>query len=569
MIEDIFIKLSLVILIAVAVSFIVRLLKQPLIIGYILTGILVSPYVFSIIKSQGEFVAFSHLGISLLLFIVGLNLNPKIIKEVGKVSILTALGQFFLTSSLALAIGLLFGFSLTTSLYIAVALSFSSTIIIMKLLADKGDIDTLYGRISIGFLIIQDLIAILILIFLSSASGELGFSSIVVRILLGVGSIVALFFFGIYLMPAITKFVARSQEFLLLFSIGWCLALAAIFNYLRFSTEIGALLAGITLSVSPYRYEIGSKIKPLRDFFLVIFFVLLGSQMIFTDISKYIIPIIVFSVLVLVGNPIIVFLIITLMGYTKRNSFLSGMTVAQISEFSLIVLALGVTRKDITPEILSLVTMVGLITIAGSTYFIMYSSKIYPLLSKYLRIFEKKGKKIDEHKYHSSKNYHVILFGHNRIGYDLIHSIKKLGKKFLVVDYNPEIIVALAKQKIEARYGDADDSELLDELNLSKARMVISTIPDLETNLLLIKKVKERNQNAILIVVSHHIDDSLKLYEEGATYVVMPHFLGGRHTATLIERYKFGADKFLKERIAHIEHLKMRKEEGHEHPKHL
>ena len=569
MIGNEFIVLSLILIIAVAVSGFMRLLRQPLIIGYIITGVIVSRYIINITDSSVSISTFAEIGVALLLFLVGLNLNPKMIKEVGKVSIITGVGQVVFTSLIGFGMAVYFGFSVITSTYIAVALTFSSTIIIMKILSDKGDLETLYGRIAIGFLIVQDLIAIFILMAISSVSSGADFTNIALQtVLKGAGLVIFVFLVGVYILPQLTKAVARSQEFLLLFSIAWSLAVASLFLYFKFSIEIGALLAGITLSLSPYRYEISSKMRPLRDFFIVMFFVLIGTQMVFSDISQYIYPIIAFSAFVLIGNPLIVMVLMGLLGYTKKNSFLAGLTVAQISEFSLILIALGVKLGHLPLEILSLVTAVGIITIAGTTYFITYGSRIYPYLSRYLSIFEKNGKKIDEHAYHQDKAYEILLFGHNRIGYDLLESFKKLKKKFLIVDYNPEIVINLAKEGIDCKYGDASDSELLDGLNLNKAKAIISTIPDVDTNLLLINKIKESKGNAIIVVMAHRIDDALKLYEEGATYVIMPHFLGGKQASFLLEKHGFDINKFLKEKFVHIEHLKRRKELGQEHPTH-
>jgi Kef-type K+ transport system membrane component KefB/Trk K+ transport system NAD-binding subunit len=566
---SIFIELSVVIIIAVLVAGIMRLLRQPLVIGYILTGIIVSPYFLNIVKSTDAIATFAQIGIVLLLFMVGLNLNPRIIKDVGKVSLVTGVGQVIFTSLIGFFIGKLLGFSTTVSMYIAVALTFSSTIIIMKLLSDKGDLETLYGRIAIGFLIVQDLIVIVVLMVISAIPAGIDFTTLAIEIVLkGIGLLILLFLISVYIFPRLTKVIAKSHEFLLLFSIGWCFAIASLFYYLNFSIEAGALLAGITLSLSPYHYEIGSKMRPLRDFFIILFFILLGSQMVFVNISQYIIPILIFSAFILIGNPLIVMVLMGLLGYTKRNSFLAGLTVAQISEFSLILIALGVKVGHLTNDILSLVTIVGLITIAGSTYLVLYANKIYPYLSKYLGIFERKGKKVDEHRYIKDGIYDIILFGYDRVGYDILESFKKIKKKFLVIDYNPETITKLAKEGFDCKYGDADDSELLNELNFSKTKMVVSTMHNLDTNLLLINKIRESNKKTIVTVVSHQIDEAMKLYDAGATYVLMPHFLGGHHVSTMIEEHGLNLNKFLKEKVAHIEHLRKRKEIGHEHPAH-
>lgn len=573
---NIFILLAIVVVVAMILSFIMNELKQPPIIGYIITGIITSP-IFLITEFSDSVEVFSKIGVSFLLFIVGLGLNPSVIKDVGKISLFTGIGQVIFTSIFGFIISFFLGFGIVPSIYIAVALTFSSTIIIMKLLTDKGDTETLYGRISIGFLIIQDLIAVIALIFISSMSEKgVNIGSVLINTFLkGVVFIIFLFLIGIYVLPHIIKRVAKSQEVLLIFSIGWCLGLASIFYLFNLSIEIGALLAGVTLSLSPFRFEISSRMKPLRDFFIIIFFILLGSQMTFSTVFEYIVPIIIFSIFILVGNPLIVLIIMGLFGYTKKTGFSAGLTVAQISEFSMILIILGINVGHLNKDILSLITAVGLITIVGSTYMILYSNKIYPLISKYLSIFERKGKKIDESKIHKEEDFDIILFGYNRIGFDLLESLQKLKKKFLVIDFNPDTIKELQKKGIHSKYGDAGDSELLGEINFKSAKMIISTIPDVASNLLLLKRLKEENKKAIVVIVSYDLNEAFTLYENGATYVLMPHYLGGLHIGTMIEDYGFDIRKFLKEQVKQVERLKkhsklrkdhpVRREENHRH----
>ena len=569
MIGGIFLELSLIIILAMIVSGIMRLLKQPLIIGYIITGILASPYFFELVRSTDTIAMFSQIGIAFLLFMVGLHLNPKVIMKFGKTSLLTGLIQVIFTSIIGFFIAAFFNFSLVESLYIAVAIAFSSTIIVMKLISDKGDLETLYGRISIGVLLVQDLIVIFMLMIISSMSNHVALTELIFStILKGIGLLFLISLASIFILPRMTNYIAKSQEFLFLFSIGWCFALAALFQMFNFSIEIGALVAGISLSLSPYHYEIASKVKPLRDFFLILFFIFLGSQMYLGNISEIIMPALILSFFVLVGKPLIIMIIMGAFGYTKRNSFMSGISLAQISEFSLILVILGVSVGHLSQNMLPLITLVGIITMGISSYMILYSERIYPHISKYLRIFERRGKKV-EHRYgDGKKDYEVILFGCDRIGFDLIKSFEKINKKFLVIEYNPEIVLNLAKRGINCIYGDANDIELLNELRFSKVRMVISTIPELETNLLLIRKIRDVNKKAIIIVVSHRIDEAIELYREGATYVLMPHFLGGKYASTLIESYGINTDKFIEEKIKHLKDLEIRKKLGHEHPKH-
>ncbi len=561
---DPFIQIALITLVVLGVSSIIKLLKQPLIIGYILSGILVGPLFLNLIQESHIITLFSEMGIAFLLFIVGLHLSPKIIKEVGKISLITGLGQIIFTSLVGFFIAYFLKFSIVTSVYIAIALTFSSTIIIMKLLSDKDALEKLYGKISIGFLLVQDLVAILILMVVSSLAGGAGAGSILLStILKGLVILAILIPTSYFVLPKLSNFFAKSQEYLFLFSISWGFGLSILFLYAGFSIEVGALIAGIMLSMSPFSYEISSKLKPLRDFFIISFFIILGSQMAFGDISKLIIPAIVLSIFVLIGNPLIVMILMGISGYSKKTGFMAGLTVAQISEFSLILIALGIKTGSISSEILSFVTIIGLITIAGSTYLIIYSDAIYNRLSKILSIFErKKIIEVDIPK----KNYSYILLGYNRIGFSIIKSISKITKNYLVVDYDPETIEQLNKENINAIYGDVDDSDFLEDLQICKSSVIISTIPEIETNKLVLDVLKRNKSKAISILTGRQIKDAYELYNNGASYVILPHFLGGEYTSKLIETAKNSKKYYQKEKKKELKLLKERTKRNQEHP---
>jgi len=561
---EVFNQISLIILVVLAVSLVMRILKQPLIIGYIISGIIAGPFFLKILPGVDTIRVFADFGIAFLLFIVGLRLSPKVIKEVGKISLITGLGQIIFTSLIGYFIAIWLGFSPLTSIYIAVALTFSSTIIIMKLLSDKGDLDSLYGKISIGFLLVQDLVVILILIIISSSSTGGNFVTQVGLTLFKGFIIVAILApISMFVLPKFHDFFAKSQEFLFVFAIAWGLGIASLFFYAGLSIEVGALIAGVLLSVSPYSLEISSKLKSLRDFFIISFFLLLGSQILIGNLGQFVLPVVIFSLFILVGNPLIVMILMGVKGYTKKTGFMAGLTVAQISEFSLILVALGVKIGHISNEILSFVTMIGIITIAGSTYMIIYSNKIYSLISKYLSIFEKK--KLKE-KRKINQDLDAILFGYNRIGFGILNSLKKIKRKYLVVDFNPDIINDLKKSRIPCLYGDADDEDLLRELPLQEVELAISTIPEFETNVLLIENVKRVNPNSIIIVRAHTIKDALELYKKGANYVLTPHFLGGEYLANMLKNIKTDKEGYKKEMESHIKMLTQRLEKGHEHP---
>ena len=558
---QVFFEIALIIGIATLVGLIMQKLKQPLLIGYIVTGIIVSAL--NILSNISTIELFSKIGIALLLFVVGLHLNPKIIKEVGKVSLITGLGQVIFTSVIGFLVSILLGFSTVISIYIAIALTFSSTIIIMKLLSDRGDTNRLYGKISIGFLIVQDILAVLILMVVSSIAGSQGTNitfEIIKTVLIGILLVVIFFLIGLYVLPRFTKFLAKSQELLILFSISWALILSAVFHFFNFSIEVGAFLAGMTLSMSPYRHEISSRMRPIRDFFIVIFFILLGYQMNFSSVGLYIVPIILLSLFVLIGNPLIVIILMGKLGYSRRNGFLAGLTVAQISEFSLILVALGVTVGHVDTTILSLVTAVGLITMAGSSYMIIYADKIFSYISKYLKIFEKQGKKVDDASYNQDKPHDVIVFGYDRVGHDLLKHFKRNNINFLIVDYDPLTIQKLTRRRIPCIYGDVTNMELLDDLNLKETKMVISIISSYESNIMFINKIKEINKDLIIIVTSNNVENTFSLYKEGATHVIMPDLLGGEHISSMIEKHGFNKKKFLEEKFKHISSFENRED---------
>jgi len=362
-----------------------------------------------------------------------------------------------------------------------------------------------------------------------------------------------LFAFSFFVLPKLVKRAAKSSEFLVLFSVGWALAIASLFHYLNFSLEIGALLAGMALSLSPFSAEISSKMKPLRDFFIILFFIIIGSQIVFLHIAQNILPIILFSLFILIGNPLIVMIIMKYFGYTKRTGFFAGLTVAQISEFSIILVALGVSVGHLTSEILSMVTMIGLITITGSTYLILYSNSIYQRISKYLSIFEKK--KINGDKKFLKKNYDALLFGYNRTGFDILKTLVKLKKNYLVVDFNPDTIAVLKKFKIPSLYGDAEDSELLNELNLDKTELVVSTVPDYKTNILLMEFIRRANPKAVVIMRAENFDEAIELYKKGADYILTPAFLGGEHISKMIDKFKINKKEYEKEKEKHLKRL--------------
>ncbi|OHB11995.1 MAG: hypothetical protein A3G99_02835 [Candidatus Zambryskibacteria bacterium RIFCSPLOWO2_12_FULL_39_23] len=558
----IFIELSLILVLASLLALFMRILRQPLIVGYIATGILVGPYFLNLLHSQESLELFSKIGISILLFIVGLTLNPDIVREVGKISFVTGIGQVIFTSFIGYFIIYSLGLDISGSLYTAIALTFSSTIIILKLLIDRGDAGKLYGKISIGFLLVQDLVATIILLLVTAIGSvttlavTVGAVTSELLYLFVYGGLVSflLYFISKYILPKVVSFVGANQEVLFIFSIAWGLGLSSLFYVIGFSIEIGALIAGVMLAVSPFAYEISARMKPLRDFFILIFFILLGAQMVLSQFNTILLPAIILSLFVLIGNPFIVFILMNLLGYRNKTSFMAGLTVAQISEFSLILVALGFSLGHITQSVVSLVTLVGIITIACSTYLIMYADPIY---------FKVKGilKLLSIRKHHHREptvgedNPDIIIFGYDRVGHEFVSVAEKVSTNYIVVDYNPQSVKLLQAESIPFRYGDAEDVEFLQEIGFSNAKLIVSTIPEHKINLLLVKIYRKSNPKGTIVVLAHKVSDAEELYAVGASYVVMPHHLGAHHAALMIARHGFDSNGFDEERNIHLAKL--------------
>ena len=550
--DNVFLELSIVIIIVLLVSLVMRILKQPLIIGYILAGVLVGPLVFNVVHASDTLDVFAHFGIALLLFIIGLGLNPKIIKEVGKTATLTGVAQIFFTTALGWLIVRGLGYDPLISLYIAIALAFSSTIIVLKLLSDKKEHHRLYAKISIGFLLVQDICATLILIAVAALNNEdLGASLVYGLIWKGFLLAFGLWLMGFLILPRFKRLISGNQEFLFVFAIAWGLGIGALFHETGFSLEVGALAAGVTLASQPYATEIASRLKPLRDFFIIMFFVSLGTAIEFSVLGEIIPQSILLSLFVLIGNPLIVMIIMGVLGFTKKTGFKAGLAVAQISEFSLIFIALVATNLDETlaQKTISLITIIALITITLSSYMIIYSDKIYNFISHTLGVFEKKNVKSEKRVGGEAE---LLLIGYTKGGEQFIQAFKALKKPYLVVDYNPEIVEHLERRNLPHTYGDISDLELVEELGLHKVKLLVSTINDLEINLFLISYVQERKLDTIFICSADTPAQASKLYDLGASYVMLPHYIGGEKVLSFIKRTGINKEAFLKYRNKHL-----------------
>lgn len=550
---NVFTEISLVLAIAAVVAVIVRALKQPLIIGYILTGLLIGPSLLGLLHSPETIEQFGNFGIALLLFIVGLGLNPKVIKEVGKISLLTGIGQVLFTSAIGFWIGIALGYNPVTAFYIAVALTFSSTIIILKLLTDKREQNKLYGKIAIGFLLVQDLIATLALVVASAAgNGGLSYHEVLLLVLKGAGLSVATILVANVVIRRMSRFLGKSQELLFLFAIAWGFGIGTLFYKAGFSLEVGALFAGVALASMPYAQEVGYRLRPLRDFFIVVFFIALGAKLNINNLEGIIWQAIGLSLFVLVGNPIIVMSIMGLMGYTKKTSFNAGLAVAQISEFSLIFILLGLRNGQVSEQVVTLVTIIGIITIAISSYMIIYSDGLYKRLEKYLDIFERKNVKSEREQRHA---HEAILFGYKRGGSEFVKVLRKMTKHYVVVDYDPEIVELLEHKEYPFLYGDVSDAELLDEIDFKHIKLAIVNLSDFSTNKFLLQHIQQTNQQSVVVCHADTPEQAMELYSLGASYVLLPTYIGTEKITTFIQKSGFKKSEFNEFRSKHLKFL--------------
>lgn len=537
-------EIALLVVLAAAFGLIAHLLRQPPIIGYLAAGLVIGPLGYLQLNNIDVLNAFAEIGIALLLFMVGLEINPKNLKEVGKPALYTGLGQILFTFIIGFFLIKFLGFGNIAAAYISIALTLSSTIIVIQLLSQKKDLGSLYGKIVVGFLLVQDFVAILALIFLSglaqfnsAATLWISVGVFSVTILKGVALLGATIYLAKKIFPKLLDLLGRSQEILFLFSIAWGLGLAALMasKWVGFSIEIGGFLAGLALANSITHFQIASRIRPIRDFFIMLFFVSLGARLFVGDFSAVFRPAAILSVFVLIGNPIIVMFIMSALGYRSRTSFLASLTVAQVSEFSLIIAALGLRLGHLTGTEASLVTLVGITTITISSYFILHGDDLYAFLRRGLKIFEFRGGKAETVGVVVPYANHVVLVGAHRMGSNILSALKAVGEPFVVIDFDPRVVEDLLEKKIAVLYGDINDDDVRSLSALARARAVVSTVPYVKDNIAMVTFMKKENPRASIIVAAENEWEAREFYKMGVDYVILPHFIGGLQIAQAIQ----------------------------------
>jgi len=520
------------------------------------------PIGLGLIQDQITIQTLSEFGIAFLLFIVGLELDLKRLKDVGVASGVVGVSKTLIIFGLGFLVATSLGYSGKEPFYIGLILAFSSTMVVIKLLSDKNELDTLHGRLTLGILLIEDVLVIMALSVLSVPT-QLNPEMLVISAVKGLGLFSIALIMSRYILPTLLKFVAKSQELLFLTALSLCFVYSWVSHLSGFSVAIGAFIAGIGVATFPYNIEIVSRVRSLRDFFATIFFASLGLELWVSEVSSLTHALFFFLPLIIIIKPFLVMVLTSIQGYGRRTSFLTSISLIQISEFGLIIALTGLNLGHISQELFSIMVVVAVASITLTSYSIKYDNKIYNKLSPSLMFFERfcRSKTCELDSAPASLKKHVVVCGAHRMGYPIIKTIEKLGEDFIVIDFNPEVIQSLIDEGVPCIYGDIGDVDILERINLYDADVVVSTIPNKEDSMLLVRQSKERNPNAVVFVVADTLDEALELYNIGADYVIIPRFLAGERASIFIRMHARSPKELEDEKIEHIRKLQHMKED--------
>lgn len=553
---NVLLDIGIIIIVATLLALLAKYFRQPLIPAYIIAGLILgpgisylahTPYISSMLHLTSNFHlvdnpelirTLSEVGVAFLLFMVGLEINFKNFKEVSRVASYGSVVNMVLLFGIGFLIATLFGFQGIQAVYLAFVVVFSSTMVIIKLLSDKKEIDSLHGKILVSLLLAEDVVAVLALFFLSSFS-SFSIAALFTSLALASVLIIITFLTSDYFLPKLFNYTAKSGDLLFLSSLAVCFMFSIIFNELGFSIAIGAFVAGIILGSFPYKVEIIGKVKSLKDFFLTLFFVSLGMQINFNGISAYAPYLLVLLFVVLIVKPLLTTLTVSTLGYRKHTIFNTSVNLTQVSEFSLILATQGMLLGVLGQNIFSGIVFLSLITMSITAYISKHNNFIYSKAKNWLSILENERFRhklpANHHDIHKTKlKNDILLCGCDRTGRGILNKLKSMKKSTLVIDYNPEIIKKLDEEGVTAIYGDISNEELLSTLNFKNAKLLINTVHSIGPSLTLIKEARKKNKKLVIFNCASSQDDAIELYENGVSYVVLPNHVGGEYISMLL-----------------------------------
>lgn len=539
--ESIFLQLAVVLTLASVLGFAVFKLKLPLVVAYLLAGVVLSIISSIDPKNLGIFAFLPELGIAFVLFLIGMELDLREIRSLGKPIIISSISQIVISTLAGFAIAGFLGFNRVESIFLGVGLSFSSTVVVIKLLLEKKDLSSLYGKLSIGILLLEDLVAIVVLMGISVGSSffHLGLQQalpILTFIVKAITLFLLTFILSRYVLEKVFDSVAKSVELLFLTAITWCFVFTSVALLFGFSIVIGAFLAGVALASSPYHIQIQSKVKPLRDFFVTLFFIYLGTQARISDLASNLGAVITLTLYAVTIKPLIFLLILGTFGFRKHTLFQTALNLSQISEFSLVILLVALGNGQVSSVALSVMSAVAVLSIISSAILISYSRKVYNFVLPILPFFEHSSKvHFLESQIEEELEDHVVVIGAHRVGGPIVKFLKKSSIPFLVMDFNPHIVEKLRQEDVKVIYGDVGDVEVLNNISLEKARLIISTATDMGDNELLLEECKKRHVKARVVVRAQDSDHAKALKDLGADYVILPEKVSGDFLVTQLK----------------------------------
>lgn len=530
-------ELGIILVAAALVVLATRRLRVPPIAAYMVAGLLLGPAT-GLSHATGAVEVISELGIALLLFLVGLELSLDKIRDVGRAALVVGTGQILLTFGLAFALALLLGFAPLAASLLALGLTFSSTVVVVKLLDRRGDLGALYGRIAVGILLVQDVAVAVALTLLAGLEDPASVDAAsvgrgLVRASIGMTALIALAAASTRLiLPALFGWLSSSVEAVFAWSLMWCFGFILAAQAMGLSVEIGAFVAGVGLAQLSHEEELVRRVHPLVNFFLAVFFVSLGVHMDLAAALERWPSVLLLSIFALVVKPAILMTLIPRLGYGERTSFLASITLGQISEFSFIVAALAVGAGLVGDEFLGIVGAVGLVTIGVSSALIQSSDRVLDAATRTgaLRIFGAERKEETERA--PELRDHVIVVGMNTLGRRLVTALAARGERVLAVDSDPAKLQGLPADSVLA--GSTEYPSVLERANLPRARLLVSALQIEEANNFLAYKAAQAGVPSSI----HAFDPTLagELREHGATHLMVSKYEGIRKVADALRR---------------------------------
>lgn len=539
--------IGLAIIISGVIGFLTHKLNQPIILGYLIAGIIVGPEIGpQLVVDPTNIETISELGLILLLFIIGLEMNPQKLLSSGKTILGAGIGQFPLTVLTGAFFFYLIGYKINSAdmsaLYLGIFCALSSTAIVVKMLYDKMELDTIAGRITLGVLIFQDIWAIFVLAFQPDFHNP-DPQKLFFTLIQAIGLILFCLFFSKYILARIFAAITKNPEMVVALSIGWLSLVAFLASIAGLSKEMGALIAGITISFFPYSIFVTAKVLPLRDFFLTLFFVSIGMKI---PVPEYSIMIQVPAVIgfTILSRFLIITPILKSLGSGRRTYFFTSLNLAQISEFSLVIAALGITHNHISKDLMSVILYSMAITSILSSYIIKYADFLFNLFNRALTkvVGKERGNRERKNNGEAAIENGIYILGFHRGARAFIDSIRAaksdLANKITVIDFNIEVLKELKSSGIHTIFGDIGSFETLHHSGIENAKIILSTIPDMllkgTTNIKLVQKCRSLAPNATIYATADFKDQNELLKIAGANIVILPYSLAGDYIADLI-----------------------------------